>query len=118
MKSTKKLTQKEIVELFNTEMAPFQDAMKVAQAKYEDALTLFATQHLNFKAKNWHKVVDEIYGEFETYRELSKQLEYTMRVRENGPHHYIGQECALLLETVLLEGDAECTERLEMNTTA
>ena len=118
MKSTKKLTQKEIVELFNTEMAPFQEAMKVAQAKYEDALTLFATKYFNYKASEWHEVVDEIYGDFDTYRECAKNLEYTMRVRENGPHHYIGQESALLLETVLLEGDAEYTECLEMNTTA
>ena len=56
---TTKLNQKQLVDLFNTEMAPFQKAMDDAQSKYEDALTGFAIKHLGMTADEWKERVED-----------------------------------------------------------
>jgi hypothetical protein len=108
------LTQKQLVDLFNTEMAPFQKAMNDAQSKYEDALTDFAIKHLGWTKEGWMECVEEVNGEMPAADGACDRRRDDYR--HGVPYDYWAQEYTLLFEIIDKKGDAKYIEDLELNT--
>jgi hypothetical protein len=92
---TNKLTQKQLVDLYNKDVAPFQQEIRNAHEAYEKAIASFAVKHLGLTEKEWKELLthnednypdyliddfiemmkDKLSPDFEQY----KVYEYTLR---------------------------------------
>ena len=110
---TTKLTQKQLVELFNTVMAPYQQALIATQLKYEKALTRFATDNLDVTEEKWINNVSERMMDLVAVDYVVEAIADS--VTENLPRHYLAHEYALRHEISDI-GDSD--EWLNLNVTA
>lgn len=108
-----KLTQKELVNLFNQEMARYQQAIVIAQLKYEEALITFATENLGVTEQEWINNVSERMMDLVAVDYVVEAI--ADNVTDNLPHHYLAHEYALRHEISDI-GDSD--EWLDLNVTA
>ncbi|QWE06061.1 hypothetical protein [Polynucleobacter sp. JS-JIR-5-A7] len=108
-----KLTQKEVVDLFNQEMARHQQAMVMAELKYQEALITFATENLGVTEQEWTNNVSERMMDLVAVDYIVEAI--ADNVTDNLPHHYLAHEYALRHEISNI-GDGE--QWFNLNVTA
>lgn len=90
---TTKLTQKQLVDLFNQGAAPFQQAIDDANLKYKEAIVLFATKYLGLTSDKWQEGVND-------YMEDLVAQDYVIEacsddLQNDFTNHYLAHEYAL-----------------------
>lgn len=88
-----KLTQKELVDLFNQGAAPFQQAIVEAELKYKEALILFATKYLEVPKDEWQEGVEDYMADLVSQDFVIEACSDDLR--DDIPNHYLAHEYAI-----------------------
>jgi hypothetical protein len=106
-----KLTQKQLVDLFNDKLATHHKAMADAKSNYEKALIEFVTQNFDMTKEEWEADVEDHMSDPVTAHSVNEIV--ADNTTDAPSSHYLKQERTLGFLVSNLEGDEEW---MDMNT--
>jgi hypothetical protein len=106
-----KLTQSQLIDAFNAEMAPFQDAINVANLKYKEALATFLPKQLEMTQDAWQTIVSDYMADLVAQDYVREAHGDALEEIEN---HYLAHEYAFRHTIQDMDIDGDEWERLKV----